>query len=983
MRAAALLCFLICLCRTVAAQTPVANFTASPVAGCSPLVVNFADASTGNPTAWAWDFGNGATSTLKNPSTTYFTPGSYTVTLTVTNAAGSHTLTRQAYVTVYGKPAVAFVASDSTGCFPFPVTFTDLSVASPGTVNNGWIWDFGDGGQSTQQHPPNVYGNGGNYTVSVKVTNDKGCWATATKPAYVAINGGVTSDFTFNQPVVCRTPVSVAFANISTGPGTLTYQWNFGDGGTSALPAPVHTYTTAGTYPVTLVTTSSEGCKDTMLKTDLVTVQNFTTSFTAPDSACVGDAVALNNTSSNGATATLWTFGDGTTSTAPSGVKTYNAPGTYTIRLLQSYGPCTDSASKVVVVKPRPAAAFSAPRTAFCQTPASVSFANASTGAASYQWTFGDGATSTQASPTHTYTAYGTYDVTLVVMAATGCTDTLRMPGYISVIKPIISFTSLPLKGCVPYTAGFAAAVASPEPVASYLWDFGNGVTSTAATPSYTYTAQGTYTVSLTVTTVGGCTQTYTLPNAVTVGTKPVVAFSAQPPVVCAFQPVQFTSTSTPATQWQWTFGDGATSGDENPKHEYNDTGYFNVQLVVTNNGCKDSLTIDSVVRIKPPIAAYNYANTCANRLRYAFTDGSIGATSWAWDFGDGTTSTQRNPVHDFPGYGTYTVKLTVSNDTCNHTKQTVILIANPTPDFTALPRTACKGSTVQFAADTAGRANVVSWQWRFGYNGAVGVGRHPSHRYDSSGVYTVTLIITDDKGCVDSMVKPAYVRITGPTAAFQSSNNNGCRGLTATFTDASQSDGVSAMARWQWNLGDGTLIDTTASATFQHAYTQAGSFAVSLKVTDGGGCSDSVGLPAAVNVSNIRADFYSADTVSCPGAAVRFINTSVANATFTSHWRFGNGAASTEASPTAAYSDTGLYTVKLRIADAFGCTDSLTRPAYVSIKKPAASYTVSDSASSCTPFQVRFTNTSTYYNSFVWDLGGGTSTLANPSTLR
>jgi len=965
----------------VYAQAPTAEFSASPVSGCSPLVVSFTDQSTGNPTIWFWDFGNGATSTLKNPSTTYFIPGKYTVTLTVTNASGTNTKTKQELMVVYDKPLVLFTGNDSIGCYPFPVRFTDRSVASPGTVNTSWIWDFGDGGQAMAQNPDNTYLNTGNYTVSLKVTNDKGCFSTFTKPAFIRINGGVKPEFSFTQPPVCRTPVTINFSNQSTGPGLLSYQWDFGDGTGSTAPNPSHTYTNPGVYSVSLVIISSNGCRDTIKKANLFNFNNITTSFTAPDSVCVNEAANILNTSSTNAVSTSWLFGDGTTANTTSGVKTYSTPGTYTIRLLQNYGGCSDSASKQIKVRPRPTANFSADKYAFCKAPATVNFTNTSSSGVSYQWNFGDGNTSSQPSPSHTFNAIGSYGVSLLVTGANGCTDSISKSIVIN--KPTISLIGFPKKGCAPFTVSFNATINSPEPVVSYLWDFGNGVTSTSATPSYTYAAKGTYTIRLTVTTASGCTETITLPAAVLVGTKPAINFTAMPRVACAFQTVQFANLTTDTSgqvETLWLFGDSGTGTAFNPVHEYSDTGFFNVTLFVTNNGCRDSLKIDSFIRIKPPIAKFKYENRCSNKLNFTFTDQSIGATTWLWDFGDGTTSTAQNPVHNYSSYGTYQVKLVVTNDTCEHQQIQTVRIVNGTPDFKALPTVACKGSTISFAADSTNAGNIASYRWNFGHGGSLGAGMNTSTVYTRPGLYSVSLTVTDVNGCVDSVVKPNYIRINGPTAGFRAINNNGCKGVTATFADSSKSDGVSNIVQWSWNLGDGTIITDSISRTFQHTYNTAGSFTVSLKVTDAGGCSDSISRTSLVNVSNIKADFVSADTISCPGATIRFTNQSVANSIYTSRWEFGNGGTSTQRNPTISYNTDGTYSVKLKITDAFGCADSITRANYVSIKHPVASFTVSDSASSCTPFQVNFTNTSTYYTTYIWDLAGGTSSLPNPT---
>ena len=244
------------------AQT--ANFTASTTSGCSPIVVNFQDQSSGNITSWFWDFGNGATSTLQNPSTTYFTPGAYSVKLTVTNAQGSNTLTRSQYITIWGKPTLNFKVSDSAGCFPLRAQFTDLSTPSAGTSNTTWFWDFGDGSQSTTQNPLHAYTTAGNFTVNLKVTNDKGCYAVLAKPSYIKVSPGVQAAFSNSQPAVCQPPFNISFTNSSTGTGTITWLWDFGDGNTSTVQNPAHVYTTPGNYTVSLAATSSNGCSDTL-----------------------------------------------------------------------------------------------------------------------------------------------------------------------------------------------------------------------------------------------------------------------------------------------------------------------------------------------------------------------------------------------------------------------------------------------------------------------------------------------------------------------------------------------------------------------------------------------------------------------------------------------------------------------------------------------------------------------------------------------
>ena len=959
-------------------QAPTANFSAARTEGCAPIVVSFQDLSTGNPTSWQWNFGNGTTSTLQNPSTTYFTAGTYTVTLTAANASGSNTLTRTGFITIYGKPAVDFAADDSTGCAPFAIRFTDLSTPAPGTVNTSYQWDFGNGTSASTQNPQATYTAPGNYTVSLRVTSDKGCVATYSKTAYVQITGGLQLDFSSTLPNRCRPPFPITFTNNSTGPGTLTYFWNFGDGNTSTQQNPSHTYATTGAYNVLLAVTSSNGCTDTLRRTSAVNIQNITTSFTAPDSICVQSPVNFSNTSSPAAQSSAWNFGDATSSGATSPQKVFTTPGNYTVQLVQTYSYCTDSFSKSIRVLPRPVAAFTANNTTSCQPPLTVNFTNQSTGGISYSWNFGDGNTSTQPSPTHTYNAYGNFTVTLIVTNSSGCTDTLLQPAFVRIQRPVISFPALPQRGCVPYTAAFSATINTLDNVTSYLWNFGDGNTSTQANPTHTYPNQGNYTVSLTITTSTGCTETYSLGNAIVVGRIPVIDFAASPNPVCAYQPVAFTSTVSEGDTWAWDFGAGNPSNNPNPVHLYTDTGSYTVSLTVTNNGCAATLTKSQFVRVKPPISNFTYQNDCVNRRQFLFTDRSIGATSWQWNFGDGNTSTQQNPTHTYAAFGSYVVTLTVMNDTCSHTQQYTVNVFDETPRFTSDIQTACKTATISFTTTSNNLSNITTYAWDFG-NGATATVQNPQVTYTAAGTYSITLITTDRYGCRDTASQPGYIRINGPTAMFIVPNNQGCKGFTATFANLSSSDGVNPITSYQWHFGDGSAPYTSSNpAPPTHVYANTGTYTPKLVVTDALGCKDSIAHGSMIIATSPAANFISADTLTCRGSAVNFVNTT-SSQNYTSTWDFGDGNTSTLQNPSHVYTDTGSYTVRLRIVDPIGCADTQTLTRYIRIEETQAAFNVSDSLGGCTPFEVRFTNTSTFYTASAWQLGNGSSSVQHP----
>ncbi|MBS1919278.1 MAG: PKD domain-containing protein [Bacteroidetes bacterium] len=974
--------YLFCIFPAVS-QLPSANFTASPLAGCSPLFVSFQDLSSGSPTSWQWDFGNGNTSSLQNPSASYFTPGQYTVRLTVTNSSGSNTLIRTQYITVYEAPTVSFNASNTSGCFPLHVQFTDQSTAGSGNTNVSWQWDFGNGQTSTLQNPSILYTSSGTFPVTLKVINDKGCSKVLSIANYVTVAPGVRSAFSNTLPAVCRPPADITFTNNSTGPGVLNWFWDFGDGNTSVLQNPMHTYIAPGSYTVMLATTSSSGCSDTLRSAIPVVIGGITTSFNSPASVCVNAPVTFNNTSTPPPGSSNWNFGDGGTSTLTNPSHTYSTAGTYTIRLLNTYSNCNDSVSQNIIVNPLPVPDFSSLDTISCQPPLTVNFQDQSTGAVSWQWNFGDGTTSALQNPVHTYNNYGNYNVTLIVTNSFGCTDSITKNNFIKIQKATISIPSLPTHGCIPFTISPVATINALDIVTSYLWDFGDGSTSTVATPVHTYNTQGTYNVSLIITTSTGCTDTLLINNAVRVGTNPVVDFTVSPLTQCSLQPVQFTDISVPADQWLWSFGDGTISLIQNPSHIYAMPGVYTVTLVASNNGCPGTMTKNNYITVLPPVANFNFAANCSNRTEFSFTDQSTGAVSWLWDFGDGSpTSNLQNPIHNFPALGNYIVSLTVTNGTCSNTITHIIHAIDETPDFTSTATSGCKPAFSTFTATSITPSNIATYFWNFG-DGFTTTTTLPSinHIYNNSGTYTVTLVTKDINGCQDTTIKINYFRVNGPIANFSAIDTSGCIGLTTIFNDLSSNDGINNIVSWQWDFGDGT-VQTFNSPPFQHIYNTVGTYSVKLKVTDAAGCMDSLTKSNLIIISAPRSLFLAIDSITCPGATVMFKNNSTSIFPINSFWDFGDGASTnTIGTPTVNhnYITPGNYTVKLRINDSVGCADSLIKNLYVHVESPVASFTVSDSVSSCVPLQVQFTNTSTYYSSLFWNFNPGNSTLTNP----
>src|SRR5690349_9529865 len=524
------------------AQDPVASFSADNTSGCGPLHVTFTDHSTGDPTSWSWDFGNGQLSTKQSPDVTYAQPGTYTVRLVVKNATGIDDTTQTGYITVFGPPSASFTADLTTACVPAAVQFTDHSTSPPGTSITSWLWNFGDGGTATGQNPSHTYTNTGFYTVSLQVTNSNGCKSTALIGRYIRIISGVNVDFAFSQPPTCQPPFLINFRDQSSGPGTLSYSWSFGNGSTSTVQNPSTTYNTAGTYTVKLSVQSDLGCSGTTSK-DII-VAGKTTDFTAPANICVGQTINFQNNSNPAPVSSFWTFSDGTTSSQINPVKTFLSGGTFQVKLINNYGNCKDSVTKNVTVISSATVDFSSDDSIPCSVPSTVQFTDKSPVASSWVWTFGDGTTSTAQTPTHRYTNPGLYDVSLTITLAGGCSNVITKSQYIK-IKPIVaSVTNAPAGGCAPFTFSPVPSVQSIDSVVSYSWDFGDGTTSNLQNPTHTYNATGSYTLTLIVTTQSGCVKTITIPKGVITGTKPTADFTFSPNNTCASTPIQFTDNS-------------------------------------------------------------------------------------------------------------------------------------------------------------------------------------------------------------------------------------------------------------------------------------------------------------------------------------------------------------------------------------------------------------------------------------------------------
>jgi PKD repeat protein len=610
-----------------------------------------------------------------------------------------------------------------------------------------------------------------------------------------------------------------------------------------------------------------------------------------------------------------WDFGDGATSTEQNPSHMYNARGTYTVKLTvtNQYGTSTAIKKDFISIGMAPAPDFTASPTSG-NVPLAVKFTDLTKGQVTkWQWDFGDGISSSEQNPVHTYRNAGVYNVILTVTNDYGISDVTKVK-YINAIGGLKSkFMANPNSGKAPLAVKFTdVSIGNPT---SWKWDFGDGATSTEQNPTHTFTTGGAFDVKLTISRdIDSDTST----QVVNIGGVPVADFAGTPVSANQMDTIKFTDKSTNSpTSWAWDFGDAATSTEQNPNHVYQLKGVYTVTLTARNDNGKDTETKTSYINIGmspkadfiPTYAPYEQYKV---PMRVSFIDQSINnPTSWSWDFGDGQTSNDQNPIHSYTSEGTYTVSLTVKNAFGTDTKTRKDLI------------TVGKGAAVDFVADktVVGVGRIVTftdlsknsptdWVWEFG-DGSVGTGSKPDHAYRAIGTYDVTLTASNPS-VTNTATKRAYITVLNiPRADFVADKTRGGSPLTVKFTD----DSSGSPTAWKWDFGDGA---TSAEQNPQHTYTTLGVYTVSLTASNANGQDTTAKVGYIVTTLAPVADFTADRQQGKAPFIVQFKDISTGNPTKWS-WDFGDGTSSSEQNPRHIYLREGAYDVSLTATNEYG----------------------------------------------------------------
>lgn len=492
-------------------------------------------------------------------------------------------------------------------------------------------------------------------------------------------------------------------ASIDDKNDIVSYLWDFGNGDTSNTADPVYTYTQGGTFTVTLTVTDGDGYMDVSDAIEVVVngspvavaTADILTGIAPLEVNFTGDQ----STDDEGITSFNWIFGDSGTSTESNPTRVFEIPGTYIVELIvQDEAGLEDTASLTITVNDNmPPVAVASANLTEGDAPLEVQFTGSQStddiAVVTYDWDFGDGSSSTEADPVHTFNIAGTYAVILTVTDGSGQEDTETIEITVNPAPgaPVANATSDIGEGNAPLEVSFNSDQSTDDgTIVSFEWDFGDGGTSTEANPVYTFNTAGTFTVTLTVTDDQGLMDNDTLEIVVTSLNAPPTAV-ANSNVTTGPAPLQVNFTGDQSidddavVSYRWDLGDGTILNEANVTHAYNTPGVYLAVLRVTDaEGLEDTDSITITVTetgLAPFAIATSDVSEGVAPLEVTFTGDqstvSSGDIQYAWDFGDGNTSTEANPVHTFTEVGEYSVVLTITDEDGTTDTETLTIVVN------------------------------------------------------------------------------------------------------------------------------------------------------------------------------------------------------------------------------------------------------------------------------------------------------------------
>ncbi len=926
-------------------KPPMTISLVSPIA-CQKNAIDFSHKTSYSGNTVTWDHGDGTSfgsytgDTVIAHSHMYDSAKSYTSKVYISDVNGCKD-TQTYNVVIKANPTPAFTLNKTDGCGPLTITTTNTSVHNGGGVFSSlkFNWNYGQGSKSKAKDSTIKYAASKTrdsiYTLKLVVTNSFNCKDSISKT--VTVYPKPLSKFTLSSTDGCG-PLSISTLNASKPYDTgsiaiMKFAWKFGNVNSSKRDTSIvfpASKTKDSLYTVRLIANSEHNCIDTSSQTVRVYPKPKAVFAMSSNSGCRPLNVGFSNTSTPYDTGSInimtfnWNFGNGTTSTLKTPAVTYNAISkndtVFSIRLIASseHG-CKDTAYNNATLRPAPVANFITDKVSGC-SPLAVTFSNKTLNGNSNKWFVNGVLASTATNPVLTFKGKYFFDsvitVALTSSSAFGCFgDTFKKT--ITVLgRPMAQYRVDQDTSCFPDATQFFNQSLSGY---SYVWNFGNGTTSTQINPKLLFTKSkspfkdSTYNISLTTKGANTCVDTFK--GKVNILPYPIPQFTASIKEGCSPLTVSFKNTSINAKSVFWVFGDGYKSTMSNPVHTFDNNGLsdsiYTVMLYSYSLDCVDTVSMKIKVNRKP--YAFNQADQAkACETSVSFKSLAQRAVSVKYNFGDGTSSTLPVVSHSYtpsPYQDTnYQVTMIAwSSAGCTDTfVRTIVIPQKLSVDFKDSAMVLCPVAYVKFENRSKG---AIAYLWDFGDN--IGsTTKNPVHEFSKPGTYRYKLIAFDANGCVDSLTSINTIKVEQrPKAKFDYKpvNYRMPTSNLGTFTDKSES---ALPITYSWDFDDMTGFPATSTAQHPtHLFSDSGYFNVNL-IVDNGACKDTA-------LANIRVEppypvpNFNVDKVEgCSPLSVTFNNSSKYSDSFT--WYFGDGQRSAQKHPTHVYKQPGVYTVRL-----------------------------------------------------------------------
>ncbi|UCC92526.1 MAG: PKD domain-containing protein [Thermoplasmata archaeon] len=835
-----------------------------------------------------WDFDYTAPTFVKDDTGqqathAYADDGTYTVAMRIfEERTSTYSQVVSMPLDVINQAPEAHINTSSPGDEGSPVGLwgnaTDPGVSD--TFTYEWDADY-DGStfnvDYTTQTVNHTYLDDGTYTVALRVTDDEGLTSPINTTDVVVRNLPPSGNvFTPGTSVEGDDVPFTAQVEDPSPLDTVSVFWDFEYNGQvfnemANGTVVSHVYRDDGAYTVLMRMIDDDGGTNNV--TLQVTVRNAdpTASFVSTSPVQEGGVIDFNSTVEDPGVLDIHTFEwdfdyDGSTfdveATRQNVSSQYAQDGNYTValRVTDDDGGSVLVTDTVVITNAAPLPGIEAPRTA---DEGEVIYLNGSQNDPgildtwTYLWDFGDGQTSTEKNPAHTYLDDGNFNITLNVTDDAGDWGVTTVRIFIVNVAPTATLEARPDQIDENGTIEFQADGEDPSPLdqeaLTFTWNFGDGESSNLKLVRHRYVDDGCFTVTLTVQDDDGGFAVYKIDVLVN-NVAPSVMAAADREYINEGEVVNFTAVIDDPGPLDthtalWDFDDGSTSTDLEVTHRFADDGNYIVVLTVTDNsgGTNTTTFRVAVSNVRPTLTAEANTTMIKEGGSVSFTadwtdPGTEDTHTLVWDFGDGTNTTDQNPTHEFPQDGTYTVLVTVTDDDGGHASMPFIIdVENvaPVPTINVAVRTIDENNTVLFRASAVdpGPLDVVSFHWDFGddSNPDYADDQEVVHLYADNGIFRVTLRAMDEDGGISP---PTSVTITvnnvppknlKATADLQETTV----GKGVTFSAYAEDDSPNDQVFYAWNFGDGL---TSTDRTVTHVYSLTGDYKVVLIVSDDDG---------------------------------------------------------------------------------------------------------------------------------------------------